>query len=255
MLSPQQSTLRLRARSLVAFLLAISAVVLVLRAGYFGAAATGFIAAAQPRVPVSVVQALGMDRAAVPTMVTANEGGPLDLYAGPYGDGSAGDTLAKRDAIRKENEKSAAALRAAYEARNPNENNPITARNSESSSIRDEQAIVWGGAREGKAIPWGDKSPNSEMRGAVLTPFLPFLPGFGGKRPGQKIGFWDGLFDPNIAFDDRYPQTPEREYALQTRRAYAARNPLKGYELDPEDQRNSQAIPFLKPNPEFEAGN
>jgi hypothetical protein len=245
MLSPQQSTLRLRARSLVASLLAISAVVLVLRAGYFGAAATGFIAAAQPRVPVSVVQALGMDRAAVPTM----EAG-LDLYGGPYGDAS---VMAKRDAIRKENAKSAAALRAADEARNPNDNNPITTRNSESGSIRDEQAIVWGGAREGKAIPWGDKSPDSDVRGAALTPFLPFLPGFGGTRPGQKIGFFDGLFDPNIAFDSRYPQTPEREYALQTRKAYAARNPLKGYELDPEDQRNSQAVPFLKPNPEFEA--
>ena len=39
-----------------------------------------------------------------------------------------------------------------------------------------------------------------------------------------------------------------------TYRRFAARNPLEGYELNPEDQRNSQAIPFLKPNPEFEAG-
>jgi len=155
--------------------------------------------AAHPRVPVSAVQALGMDRAAMPTM----EG---DLVA-----------------------------------------------SSDDTSIRAAQKSVWGGEREGKAIPWGDFSPASEKRGMVLTPFLPFLPGLGGKSPGKKINFFDGLFDPNIAFDSRYPQTPEREYALETRRAYAARNPLKGYELNPEDQRNSQAIPFLKPNPEFEA--
>jgi len=247
MLSPQQSTLRLRTRSLVAFLLAISAVVLVLRAGYFRAAATGFIAVAHPPVPVSAVQALGMDRAAVLKM----QGGPLDLYSGPYGDGSAGsraETLAKRDADRQENANSAAAIRAAYEARNPGENNPAL-----QGSIRDEQMAVWGAAREGKAIPWGDKSPDSEKRGMVLAPFLPFLPNLGGKFPGKKTNIFDGIFDPNIAFDSRYPQTPEREYALQTRKAYAARNPLKGYELDPEDQRNSQAVPFLKPNPEFEA--
>jgi hypothetical protein len=246
MLSPVESTPRLRTRSFLACLLAISALVLTLRTGYTRGIATGFIAVAHPPVPVSAVQALGLDRAAVPTM----QG--LDLYSGPYGDGSVRSTaeaLAKRDADRKEGEKSAAALRAAYEARNPDENNPEAR-----GSIRDDQALVWGDSREGKAIPWGEFSKDSAKRGMVLTPFLPFLAGLGGKSPGNKPNVFDGIFDPNIAFDSRYEQTPEREYALKTRREFAARNPLEGYELNPEDQRNSQAIPFLKPNPEFEAG-
>jgi len=238
MFSPLPSTLRLRTRSFLACLLAISGVVLILRAGYFRAVATGFIAAAHPRVPDSAAQA-GLDRATV----TMDER-PWLAKSFVYNDGFDQDSNPERLA----NQKDAAAMRAAYDARNPGENNPSSA-----SSIRARQAALWGAEREGKAIPWGDLGPDSEKRGMVLSPYLPFLAGIGGKSPGQKPNIFDGIFDPNIAFDARYEQTPEMQAALKTRKEFAARNPLVGYELEAEDQRNAQAIPFLKPNPEFES--
>lgn len=237
MFSPLPSTLRLRTRSFLACLLAISGVVLILRAGYFRAVATGFIAAAHPRVSNSAAQA-GLDRAAV----TMQEKSWL-AKSFVYNDGFDQGSNPERDA----NQKDAAAMRAAYDARNQEENNPGSA-----SSIRARQAAVWGAEREGKAIPWGDLGPDSEKRGVVLSPYLPFLP-WSGKSPGAKPNLFDGIFDPNIAFDARYQQTPEMQAALKTRKEFAARNPLDGYKLDAEDQRNAQAIPFLKPNPEFDS--
>jgi len=202
MLSPLPSTLRLRTRSLVAFLLAISAVVLVLRGGYFRAVATGFIAAANPRVPDS---AAGLNRAAAKMEESA--------------------WLAKNFVNKVENPDrganmaAAAAARAQWDARNPFDQGLPNLNNFE------------------------------DTRGGML------IRGFlGGVPSGKAPKIWDWIADPNIAFDSRYPQTPEREAALQARKAYAARNPLTDIELrGDDDQRNAQAIPFLKPNPEFES--
>lgn len=187
MFSPLPSTWRLRTRSCAAFLLALSAAVLILRGGYFQAVATGaFAAAAHLRVPASV------DRAA------AKMGGSW----------LADSFINKVDySGREANEKAAAEMRAAFEARNS-----MARKNDE------------------------------EKRG-----FLGRL--ITGKEP--KI--WDIIADPNIAFDARYPMTPELENALKTRKEFAARNPLTAQQLDEEDQRNAQAIPFLKPDPQFES--
>jgi len=192
MFSSLPSTWRLRTRSCAAFLLALSAAVLILRGGYFQAVATGaFAAAAHLRVPASAVPA-GADRAA------AKMGGSW----------LAESFINKVDySGREANEKAATEMRAAFEARNN-----MARKNDE------------------------------EKRG--------FL---GRLIPGKEPKIWDIIADPNIAFDARYPMTPELENALKTRKEFAARNPLTAQQLDEEDQRNAQAIPFLKPDPQFES--